>query len=679
MILSPPITGDAVLDAWTFKLANELNTVILPAIASGALGSGGASASSSGNGNTLLRLYQRTSTSTSPSNPTTCTFDISDLDNTSISANNGWLESIPALAAGNYLWVTSRYVSSSTGTITDANTWDTPAVLSFSGSGSTGLNAIDVVLSSPTISVPADNSGTVTDNSDTGCEIRVFDGISQQDFFIPFGSSTYVPPTRFTVTQTTSGISAGSINDSGLHATIGTLVNFSGATATQTFTINGKRSNGYPYTKTVTRTLSKAIAGPTGVVGNNGDTSKTLYLYAANTSSPTPPGTSDGFNTSTGAPANTGIFTTTVPSLGTSQSLWIATTVVTQTQSSGSFTTTGWTVYQASGNDGANGSNGSAGSDGDDGPRFATRRLYRAGVVQPATPNASINWATGILSINTNFWSETPPLQVATSTTNVWFSDFFFIDTGGDHSLTATTVNGSTPTKSISFSGLVTFNSGDFRLDGSTITSIDGGNITAGSLNVTTADIGNLQVTSAQIDNLTVGTTKIADNAVSTVVASVLPNPTGISAGTTTLSTLWIEAKQGIPLEFSTSLVYNEATGNAIASNSTLYEAWLYLDSAFLQIPTQHQAVYGTGIGGYWIFYGAQNPIIANSYFRNSGGSIVGTNHIAYKHLLVPLQDGLYNFSFKWVTREKNMTTNASTTVGSQLFAGSFSIRSIVK
>ena len=121
MILSPPITGDAVLDAWTFKLANELNTVILPAIASGALGSGGASASSSGNGNTLLRLYQRTSTSTSPSKPTTCTFDISDLDNTSISANNGWLESIPAIAAGNYLWITSRKVSSSTGPITEAN------------------------------------------------------------------------------------------------------------------------------------------------------------------------------------------------------------------------------------------------------------------------------------------------------------------------------------------------------------------------------------------------------------------------------------------------------------------------------------------------------------------------------------------------------------------------------
>ena len=370
MILSPPITGDAVLDAWTFKLANELNTVILPAIASGALGSGGASASSSGNGNTLLRLYQRTSTSTSPSNPTTCTFDISDLDNTSISANNGWVDSIPPLSSGNYLWVTSRYVSATTGTITDANTWDTPAVLSFSGSGSTGLNAIDVVLSSPTVSVPADNSGTVTDNSDTGCEIRVFDGPSQQSFYVPFGSSTNNPPTNFTVTQTTSGISAGSITDSGLYATIGTLVNFSGATATQTFTIVGKRSNGYPYTKTVTRTLSKAIAGPTGVVGYDGDTTKTLFLYDSSVNAPTTPTTSQGFTASTGAPANIGTWTTTVPTIGSGEGLWIATAVLTQTQSSGSFTTTGWSVYRASGYDG---SNGAAGAAGNDGPRFATR------------------------------------------------------------------------------------------------------------------------------------------------------------------------------------------------------------------------------------------------------------------------------------------------------------------
>ena len=72
MILSPPITGDAVLDAWTFKLASELNTVILPAIASGALGSGAASASSSGNGNTLLRLFLRNDGTTTPSRPTNC-------------------------------------------------------------------------------------------------------------------------------------------------------------------------------------------------------------------------------------------------------------------------------------------------------------------------------------------------------------------------------------------------------------------------------------------------------------------------------------------------------------------------------------------------------------------------------------------------------------------------------
>lgn len=675
MILSPPITGDAVLDAWTFKLASELNTVILPAIASGALGSGAASASSSGNGNTLLRLFLRNDGTTTPSRPTNCTFDIADLTNTTITANNDWTSVIPDLSDGNYLWVTSRYVSTTTGTITDANTWDTPAVLSFSGSGSTGLNQIDVVLSSPTLSVPADNNGTVTDNSDTGCEIRVFDGSSQQSFFIPTpGQGTFISPTRFTVTQSTSGISAGTITDSGAHATIGTLVNFSGPTATQTFTITGKRFNSQPYTRTITRTLTKSIAGPTGTVGTNGDTTKTLFLYDSSVNAPTTPTTSQGFTASTGAPANTGTWTTTVPTIVSGEGLWIATAVLTQAQSTGNFTTTGWSVYRASGYDGTNGGTGATGAAG---PRFFTDRVYQASVNQPSTPQATVQWANGLLSGITSGWSTIPPTAVATSTTKVWFSDLFFADVTG--ASTTTLASGSTPRESVSFSGLVTFNSGDFALDGSTITSIDGGNITAGSLNVTTADIGNLQVTSAQIANLTVGSSKISNNAVSTLAAAVLANPTSISAGNSTLSTLWFEAIAGVPLEFATSIVYREGLGNTVTSNSVLYEAWLYLDSAFLQIPTEFQSQYGTGTGGYWIFSGAQNPIITNSFYRSSGGEIVGTNHIAYKHVIVPLTSGLYNYSFKWITREKSMSTNASTTVGSHLYAGSFSIRSIVK
>jgi hypothetical protein len=651
MILSPPITGDAVLDAWTFKLANELNTVILPAIASGALGSGGASSSSGGNGNTLLRLYQRTTSSTSPSNPTTCTFDISDLDNTSISANNSWLDSIPALASGNYLWVTSRYVSTTTGTITDANTWDTPAVLSFSGSGATGLNQIDVVISSPTVSVPADNNGTVTDNSDTGCTIRVFDGSSEQNFFqfIP-NQSTYIAPGRWVLTQATSGVSAGSETDSGNHATIGTLVNFSGATATQTFTISGKRTNQQTYTRTITRTLSKAIAGPTGVVGDDGDTTKTLFLYDSSVNAPTTPTTSQGFTASTGAPANIGTWTTAVPTIGSGEGLWIATAVLTQTQSSGSFTTTGWSVYRASGYDGSAGATGGTGGTGAAGPRFATRRLYRAGVSAPSAPSAFLTWGTGALSGITSGWSITPPLQVATSTTNVWFSDLFFVDTSLDHSSTGYTETGSTPAKSISFSGLVTFNSGDFALDGSTITSIDGGNITAGSLNVTNAEITNLAVSRLKIADFAV-----SDQAVAIGGALTMNQASHYSS----MHSLTLPVVSGVPIRVSAGILYREDLYNSLASDGS------EMFTVRLNIKLTHLWTYP--------------QIRENVYSRETGYYKNGSNYVMLEDIFTPNVTGNVTVILQAQSFAQNKSTGAQIAMNIYRYRSYFSIHSVVK
>lgn len=649
MILSPPITGDAVLDAWTFKLASELNTVILPAIASGALGSGAASASSSGNGNTLLRLFLRNDGTTTPSRPTNCTFDIADLTNTTITANNDWTSVIPDLTDGNYLWVTSRYVSTTTGTITDANTWDTPAVLSFSGSGSTGMNQIDVVLSSPTLSVPADNNGTVTDNSDTGCEIRVFDGSSQQSFFIPTpGQGTFISPTRFTVTQSTSGISAGTITDSGAHATIGTLVNFSSPTATQTFTINGKRFNNQPYTRTITRTLTKSIAGPTGTVGTNGDTTKTLFLYDSSVNAPTTPTTSQGFTASTGAPANTGTWTTTVPTIVSGEGLWIATAVLTQAQSTGNFTTTGWSVYRASGYDGVNGTNGGTGATGAAGPRFFTDRVYQASVNQPSAPQATVQWANGLLSGITSGWSTTPPTAVATSTTKVWFSDLFFADVSG--ASTTTLATGSTPRESVSFSGLVTFNSGDFALDGSTITSIDGGNITAGTLSVS----------NAEIDNLAVNRIKIAGNAVSDQASAfggikLMNQATDYSA----MHTLTVPVVSGVPIRVSGGILYREELGNALPSNGTSqFIVRLNIKLDYIWVTAQIR----------------ENAYTRNGYFRN------GANYVLLEDVFVPNVTGNVTLTLQANSFEQLVGGNgAISTLYVYRYRSYFNIQSVVK
>ena len=129
---------------------------------------------------------------------------------------------------------------------------------------------------------------------------------------------------------------------------------------------------------------------------------------------------------------------------------------------------------------GADGATGTDGADGSDAIRYASRRLYIASTSTPVTPSATITWSTGALSNITSGWSLTAPTKIATSTTDVYFSDILFVDSTAP--FTTTVATGTTPIEGTSFSGLVTFNSGDFSLDGSTITSIDGGNITAGSL-----------------------------------------------------------------------------------------------------------------------------------------------------------------------------------------------------
>jgi hypothetical protein len=146
-------------------------------------------------------------------------------------------------------------------------------------------------------------------------------------------------------------------------------------------------------------------------------------------------------------------------------------------------------------------------TDGDPAPRLASRRLFRALTSVPQTPAATITWATNALSSIETGWSETAPTQQAASATSVYFSDLLFSDTTG--TATSTTATGTSPLTVTSFSGLVTFSSGDFSKDGSAITDIDGGNIATGTIAAT-------QINADAITgkNITVGT--LTDTAIPT-------------------------------------------------------------------------------------------------------------------------------------------------------------------
>ena len=156
----------------------------------------------------------------------------------------------------------------------------------------------------------------------------------------------------------------------------------------------------------------------------------------------------------------------------------------------------------ADGTDGAPGAPGADGADGTDGaeaPRFAQITLYTnpAVTTAPSAPQATFVWSSGTVVNITSGWSTSPPSQVASSLNKVYNSILTFHAPTAP--FTSTTAIGATPSEATNFTGLVTFNSGDFSLNGATITSIDGGNIAAGTLNVDNLYVGDFdQASDAQ-------------------------------------------------------------------------------------------------------------------------------------------------------------------------------------
>ena len=208
---------------------------------------------------------------------------------------------------------------------------------------------------------------------------------------------------------------------------------------------------------------------------SDGDSSRTVYLFQNGTSSPTVPLNTAGFVASTGVASGTGSWSTTATVPASGSTLYVASLNIRQPNSTGNWEAVGdWEANPSS----------SSGADGSPAPRFVSRRVYASSSTgTPGAPSATLTWSTLALSGITASWSETAPTAIANSTTLVYFSDLLFIDVTGIATTSSDT--GSTPKEGISFSGLVTFNSGDFATvgpGGGTITSIDGGNITTGTI-----------------------------------------------------------------------------------------------------------------------------------------------------------------------------------------------------
>jgi hypothetical protein len=163
------------------------------------------------------------------------------------------------------------------------------------------------------------------------------------------------------------------------------------------------------------------------------------------------------------------------------------------------------------GSDGADGSDGSDGADGSDAVRYAEVTLYTNPTVAnaPSAPSATITWSTSAISSITSGWSQTPPTISANSTNSVYSSQLIFIDATAP--FTTTTVTGTTPIQSINFTGVVTFNSGDFLIGGSTITTIDGSNLTTGTVNAEKIDVDSAITLTGATSSFIAGRTGASD------------------------------------------------------------------------------------------------------------------------------------------------------------------------
>lgn len=144
------------------------------------------------------------------------------------------------------------------------------------------------------------------------------------------------------------------------------------------------------------------------------------------------------------------------------------------------------------GDDGATGAQGPAGANGangDDGLRFAEGYVYYsvATTSAPGSPGSgTLTWSTGAISgMNAN-WQQSPPEMGAGASGKYYYARW----TASQSAATDTTnsVTFGSVTLGHNFTGLVTFSSGTFQEDGSDITTIDGGNITTGTVSLGAID-----------------------------------------------------------------------------------------------------------------------------------------------------------------------------------------------
>ena len=130
--------------------------------------------------------------------------------------------------------------------------------------GSDGTSPIVSLLSNESHTLVAATDGTVTTYGGSGTEVYVYEGTSELNYD-GVGSSNGT----FNVSASGSSITAGSISDGGTYAIVGNQSSMTQDSATITYTISGKASDGTSFSQTKLQSFSKSKQGSTGAAGTD--------------------------------------------------------------------------------------------------------------------------------------------------------------------------------------------------------------------------------------------------------------------------------------------------------------------------------------------------------------------------------------------------------------------------
>lgn len=143
--------------------------------------------------------------------------------------------------------------------------------------GVDGIDAITVINTNQAHSLPASSAGVVSSYTNSGTNIRVFEGVNELTYDgVGSSNGTWIVATSQSPSST---ITIGSVSLTGDNITVGnhSSMDNNEDTVTITYTITGTRSGGASFTSTTTQTLTKVKDGTDGV---DGDASGIVYAGA---------------------------------------------------------------------------------------------------------------------------------------------------------------------------------------------------------------------------------------------------------------------------------------------------------------------------------------------------------------------------------------------------------------